>query len=357
MSFVGADPRQLTELARQLKSSGERLRACTGEVTGALAATTWAGPDALDFRDAWSGTLSATLSTAGDRLMEAASVVLRQAIEQDVASDAFDAASYGSLLEGSSWSDVINGAQGTWDWLTGNSHWDEDRVGGTIPVDDPASIPVDGPDAQAVFADLSQVRQGQIGDCWLISSLAAVGQRDPAFIDEHINFRDGGWDVTLYEDGQPVTIRVEADQLVAHGARDAQGNPSWISVYEEAVAQHFGDNYRALYADSTTRGLELITGQPVQESIFPPSHEELAAAIADGKAVTGMTDPLHPWRDDLVAAHVYIVESVDPVTGDVTVVNPWGTGPYHNSGIADRLTLSYAEYRANFIMTGIGGTP
>lgn len=247
------------------------------------------------------------------------------------------------------WSDIINAVQGL---FTGNQG--EADYGGTIIVD-VSSVAVDGPAAQAMIADIGQVHQGAIGDCWLIAALAAVGQRDPAFIDRHINRVGDGWEVTLYQDGKPVVVRVEANELVRNGARDANGCPSWMSVYEEAVAKHYGNNYAALVADAPSAGLDLITGQRTTQSVLPPSPQELADAIADGRPVTAMTDPIDPWRDDLAAAHVYVVESVDPVTGNVTLVNPWGTG--NHGVIADRVTISYADYRANFIMTGIGGKP
>ena len=354
--FVGADPRQLTELAKKLKADGETIASAPAQIAAQLHRSTWKGPDADAFRSAWSGKLTPQLGRAAEALRGAASDLLRNAVEQDQASGSFDAANYGGLLDGESWSDVIN-------WVQGGGFWVDDLtaedLGGTITVGDPESVPVDGPEAQEQFADLSQVNQGSIGDCWLISALAAVGHSDPQWIDDHIDYVDGAWEVTLYENGEPVTIRVEPDSLVDRGARDGDESVSWMSIYEQAVAQHLGGDpvdYNSIVADSTTRGFELITGSAGSESILPPSMEDLSDALGNGQPITGMTDPIHPWRDDLVAAHVYIVSEVDVDAGTVTVVNPWGPGPYGGdyADVGDTITMSYADYQANFIMTGVG---
>ena len=355
--FVGADPRQLTELAKKLKADGEALASAPAQIAAQLQRSTWKGPDAEAFRSAWSGKLTPQLDRAADALRGAASDLLRNAVEQDQASGSFDAANYGGLLDGESWSDVINWVQDVGFWVDDLT---ADDLGGTITVSDPASVPVDGADAQEQFADLGQVNQGSIGDCWLLSALAAVGHSDPQWIDDHIDYVDGGWEVTLYENGEPITVHVDPDSLVALGARDGDENVSWMSIYEQAVAQHLGGepvDYNAIVADSTTRGFDLITGNAGGESILPPSIQDMAAALDNGQPITGMTDPIYPWRDDLAAAHVYIVSEVDADAGTVTVVNPWGPGPYggDNADIGYTITMSYDDYQANFIMTGVGG--
>lgn len=355
--FVGADPRQLTELAAKLKAAGDVVASAPVEIAAQLQRSTWQGSDADAFRSAWHGTLTPQLNRASEALLAGASALLRNAIEQDEASAAFDPANYAGLLEGESWSDAINFFQDLGFWVDDLT---ADDLGGTVTVDDPASIPVDGPAAQEEFADLGNVNQGSIGDCWLISALAAVGQHNPQWIDDHIDYVDGGWEVTLYENGDPVVIRVEPDSLVDKGARGAGESITWMSIYEQAAAQHLGGDppdYNALVADSTTRGFDLITGNAGSESVRPPSIENLAAALNAGQPITGMTDPIHPWRDDLAAAHVYIVSEVDADAGTVTVVNPWGPGPYggKSAQYGDTVTMSYQDYQANFIMTGVGG--
>lgn len=353
--FVGADTQQLRDLARTFKQDGTRLTAAAKEVSGQLQSSRWLGADADAFRARWNGALKTRLTAAGDALLKAGSEVLRNAVEQDLASETFDSAAYGTLLQGESWSDIINGVQ---DLFQGDIPASD--LGGKITVSDPASLPVDGAAAQQQFANLANVNQGSIGDCWLISALAAVGHSDPQWIDDHINFVNGHWEVTLYEDGKPVTVTVQPDSLVAQGARGSGESITWMSIYEQAVQQHLAggkDDYSVLVADSTTRGFELITGNSGSESILPPSIQDMDAALANNQPITGMTDPLHPWRSDLSAAHVYIVSDVDVEAGTVTVVNPWGPGPYAGdyAQYGDTITMSYADYRANFIMTGVGG--
>ena len=86
-------------------------------------------------------------------------------------------------------------------------------------VDDPTGKgdhdPLDGPvDLSDDAFDLSQIVQGQIGDCWFLASAAAVGANDPDFIRDHIQYNpDGSYTVTLYEDGEPVEVRVDASTI------------------------------------------------------------------------------------------------------------------------------------------------
>lgn len=108
--FVGADTQQLRDLARTFKVDGERLTTVATEVSRQLQSSRWLGADADAFRTRWNGTLRTRLTAAADALLQAGSEVLRNAVEH-LASETFDSAAYGSLLQGESWSDISNTIQ------------------------------------------------------------------------------------------------------------------------------------------------------------------------------------------------------------------------------------------------------
>lgn len=226
----------------------------------------------------------------------------------------------------------------------------KDAFGGAITVlNDGTIVPSDPAAAMALFGNIGQIHQGQIGDCWLISALIAVAQRDPKFIYDHIKNSGDGWDVTLYVDGKPKVVHVGPNDLVAKGTRDANGNPNWVSVYEEAVAQTFNGNYGAMNGGVSEDGLAIVNGKPTAQSL-KPDLRTMADAIHNGQPVTTCTPG---WASSpLVPMHVYTVESVDLANNKVTVINPWGG----QNGQPDRLTMSTQEYYDKFWTTGIGST-
>lgn len=57
-----------------------------------------------------------------------------------------------------------------------------------------------------------------------------MGHSGPQWIDDHINFFDGHWEVTLDEDGKPVTVTVQPDSLVAQGARGSGESITWMPM-------------------------------------------------------------------------------------------------------------------------------
>lgn len=383
--FLGGIPEQMLDFARRAQTHGRRLDEVAADILARSEMVDWHGPDAQAFTERVRAEVCPRMVDVALGLDASAREIARHAAEQDLASSAdgrIDSGPYAQVIGGEGIiSDIINGAQDAWDgrpgWLGGGNRKTIDDFGGRY-IDTP-----EGQDFRPEDVDLSEdaireqiMRQGSLGDCWLLAALMSTASTDPGFLAENISLRDDGtWDVTLYEDGEPVVVNVSPDQLAADLARvDDDGEENywaddpigWMSIYEQAAINHLGPDYESVIADTPGRGLELVTGAPAREGHFHQSIEDLDTALREGRPVTAMSDPLldyvpgplDVWRDDVAGAHVYQVSAVDVENGTVTLLNPWGeTGsPGDENHRPRELTISMQDYNAHFVMTGYGST-
>jgi calpain family cysteine protease len=241
---------------------------------------------------------------------------------------------------------------------------------GEQEVDDPTGrgdhYPLTGPvDLSDDAFDLSQVEQGGIGDCWFLASAAAVGANDPDFIRDHIRYNpDGSYTVTLYDDGEPVEVRVDAS-TIGDGVTGPNDEPTWLSIYEKAAAAHMGGDYQDIDADQISRGLEMVTGRD-SDSDGDRGLDDIRDDLDEGRTLVVSTedDSDSPWNpfdtavddDNVVPNHAYVIESVQERDGEtiIRLVNPWGpdggTGSdgHHKDGV---LELTEEEFHENFDTT------
>ena len=241
---------------------------------------------------------------------------------------------------------------------------------GEDEVDDPTGKgehdPLRGPvDLSDDAFDLSQVKQGGIGDCWFLASAAAVGANDPDFIRDHITHHpDGSYTVTLYEDGKPVHIRVDAS-TIDDGVTNPDDEPTWLSIYEKAAAAHMGGSYDDIDLDQVSRGLEMVTGRDT-DSDGDRGLDDIRDDLDAGRTLVVSTedDSKSGWNpfdtavddDNVVPNHAYVIESVVERDGQtiVRLVNPWGPdgGTGGDGHVKDGvLELTEAEFHQNFDTT------
>ena len=238
---------------------------------------------------------------------------------------------------------------------------------GEQEVDDPTGKgdhdPLDGPvDLSDDAFDLSQIEQGAIGDCWFLAAAGAVGANDPDFIRDHIQHNpDGSYTVTLYEDGEPVHVRVDAS-TIDDGVTGPNGEPTWLSIYEKAAAAHTGGSYDDIDADQISRGLEMVTGRDT-DSDGDRGLDDVRDDLDDGRVLVVSTesDTESGWNpfdeavdaDNVVPNHAYVIESVTERNGEtiVRLVNPWGPdgGTGSDGHVKDGvLELTEEEFHENF---------
>jgi hypothetical protein len=192
----------------------------------------------------------------------------------------------------------------------------------------------DGPSADDVI-------QGYMGDCWYLSTLAAIARTNPsALYQSVVELGDGTYGVQFADgsSGGKVFVRVDADLPVASwGDLQYAGlghqKSLWVAVMEKAYACfRYGGlaNYADLdggWMDEAFNDLGYADDPLWHTSSGDQLLDWIANELDAGKAVTfAVNTP--PRGTPLIGCHAYTVVSVDTdsTTGARTLVmrNPWG---------------------------------
>lgn len=219
----------------------------------------------------------------------------------------------------------------------------------------------DGPvdltdDGILLQADLNE--QDRYGDCVTLSTLISLVHSDPSFVRDHMKWDPGTgtYQVTLYKDGQPVTVSVDPDKLPSDGSQEASTNkPTWLSIYEQALQQEYGDIKDGQPLEDP---MARITGQKPDVSYPPASVDDIQRALdrhPPAVITTGTSGASEEQPDDVdpakrvVPDHAYSVKGVD-ADGNIVLQNPWGPngGYYDGTYYPGEVHLTPEEYHKWF---------
>ncbi|MGY2047958.1 C2 family cysteine protease [Methylobacterium sp. JK268] len=251
-------------------------------------------------------------------------------------------------------------------WFLGTDHPGlKDSLGATSHYALDAD-PLFGASGEAGWRD---VRQGNVGDCWLVSSLEEIALREPEaiasmFTDNH----DGTYGVRFYDwNDTPVYVTVDSQLpyappelagpspwLTFAGPEDGTADHSkWAPLVEKAFAQlnesgtefdrdiieqtkrefgphaadgidrHQENSYIAINGGSTEL-IHYITDKHMSYS-YDPENSDLLAALRTGEEV--LAAPEKELTENYVSDHMFSVVGYDDESHRVELKNPWGSGP------------------------------
>lgn len=225
-----------------------------------------------------------------------------------------------------------------------------------------------------------QVRQGMVGDCWLMATMMSLADADPEFVKRMvIDNEDGTYTVKLYKDGKRHDVVVDGDFLLndkeqpafAGGGKNATA--LWPLLVEKAIAQDLG-GYDAIVSDQSNRAMKILLGEHPKQDINSQagimgrlrnwgdtdlSDEDMRRLVQDDHAVMVACTEGKDLEDFKLESggtvtihgdHCYQVAAVDldrDHNYHVTVVNPWND-PKADGGGGDVITFSMDEFRRKY---------
>ncbi len=226
-----------------------------------------------------------------------------------------------------------------------------------------------------VFTD---VHQGEVGDCWLLSSLAEVAVQQPGLISNMFTYDctkaiNGHsvevFTVRLFSNGAPTYVTVDTELPDGGGYYDHPANGVlWVALAEKAYAEaNEADvvqtgkpgsiSYGALNEGYPSWALTAITGLPASYVAINPSNA--AAAFEAGQMVVFCTQ--NPPSQYIVASHCYAMVGYNASSNmPFKVYNPWGSSSngwaLGDNSVYGLFNANAAFISQNFATESIAGT-
>ena len=227
-----------------------------------------------------------------------------------------------------------------------------------------ATSPLYGPGGPKI----TDVNQGELGDCYLMSVLSSVAKGSPGTLTHMITANaNGTYTVTFGGTKKPTLVTVDADLPTIPGGRLAYaqfgaGNSIWVALVEKAYTEFAApkaDSYAAIsggWMGDAFAALGVRSASTFSSSSAAALATLVQRDLKDGDLVTFGTTTTAASKGPLVGGHAYEVDSVTvDKAGRIlsfTVRNPWGNNVANNG----YLTVTVAQMYASFAGLSVGMT-
>ena len=216
-------------------------------------------------------------------------------------------------------------------------------------------------------ATYDDIRQGFLGDCYFVSTLAETALRNnSAILNMFVDNGDGTYTVKFFNNGQPTYVTVDtylptdsAGRAIYAGLRmvyNNAGNELWTALAEKAYVQlnelgwerpglaGSGTNaYSAISGGYCYAAQSIVNGVGTTAFTWTSSGTSFNAFVSAwnaGKLINFATKAA-PASSSIVPNHAYAVVGYNAVNQTITLFNPWGI----SYGL---VTLTWADIQANF---------
>lgn len=363
---IKADYAQLTEIAQCFQQQAEALDQQLNTIkhgVGKLSAGDWQGQGANTFYAEMNADVMPALKRLGKALAQAAQQTL--VISQQFSQAEEDAARV--LLMGGTITphrpDIGKGVTVKSEGIASGKLTTTPHAASFKAFNGPLKT---SPDTKEHSFHLNDIRQGLVGDCFLLASLGGIANKQPDVLENAIqDNKDGTYTVRFYEKimGAPFPVYVTVNNLLPvdkNGnltyAKQGDNGELWPAVVEKAWAQHNG-GYDKIDGGNPGEMLEALTGKPsIEQRADQVSLDQIATQLDNGGAVIFNTyedKKLDFWmfkldipdqtnvdlkyvdldnlsrgvsaQGKLVPNHAFVVESVNKSAGTVSILNPWGS--------------------------------
>lgn len=196
----------------------------------------------------------------------------------------------------------------------------------------------------------ADIKQGYLGDCYFMSSLAETALKNPSAITNMFVVNgDGTYTVRFYNNGNAQYVTVDSYLPTDSSGRliyarlgamyNNAGNELWTALAEKAYVQinemgwlrgalpGSGQNsYAAVEGGYIYQALAQITGQsttPFTYTTGSTSFNTFVTAFNQGKSI-GFASKSTPASSQVVGNHAYAVVGYNATNNTITLFNPWG---------------------------------
>jgi hypothetical protein len=213
------------------------------------------------------------------------------------------------------------------------------------------------------------VKQGQLGDCYFLASLAAIARQDPQFIRQSIvDLGDGTFAAQFTNRSHRTFVRVDGDLPTTRFgtlayAQLGKQKSIWVAIMEKAYAffRRGKADYAALeggFMGEVFEDLGMKTDSIFSAGSGKQLLSELNQQLQSGNAVTFGTNE-NTKAAPIISGHAYEVDQIstdaDGTPTQVRLRNPWATdGAGHDGKDDGYITLTADQAQKVFWFACIG---